>query len=149
MMLIFSEMPLAGSIVLGLSLPALIAGGYMGNKLGQAWRRIRLTEILADPEASMIARFHDTDTGEEIILTNDEYFRGEAEHQEFLNDPYKLMSVQLRNGTMHLRIRYSGGNTYMLTKEIHYPPEVEDLLRKWILERNFSWVKRIRRKSFP
>ncbi len=137
MMLIFSDMPVAGSILLGLSLPALIGGTYLANKLANAWRRKRLSEVLTNPEAYIIARFKDTDTGEEIILTNDEYFRGEKEHQEFLNDPYKLMSVQLRNGTMHLRIRYSGGNTYMLTEEIHYPPEVEDALRKWIRERDF------------
>lgn len=138
MMLIFSDMPLAGSILLGLSLPALIGSGYRANKLAGAWRRKRLAEVLADPGANMIARFHDTDTGEEVILTNDEYFKGKKEHQEFLNDPYKLMSVQLRNGTMHLRIRYSGGNTYMLKKEIHYPPEVEEALGKWIRERDFS-----------
>ena len=138
MMLIFSDMPLAGSILLGLSLPALIGGSYLANKLANAWRRKRLAEVQANPEAYLIARFNDTSTGEEVILTKDEYFRGEKEHQEFLNDPYKLMSVQLRNGTMHLRIRYSGGNTYILTKEIHYPREVEDVLRKWIGERNFS-----------
>tara|TARA_B100001939_G_scaffold344780_1_gene359955 strand:+ start:10566 stop:10982 length:417 start_codon:yes stop_codon:yes gene_type:complete len=138
MMLIFSDMALAGSILLGLSLPALIGGAYLANRLANSWRRKRLSEVLANPEAYIIARFNDTDTGEEIILTNDEYFRGEKEHQEFLNDPYKLMSVQLRNGTMHLRIRYSGGNTYMLAEEIHYPPEIEDALRKWIGERDFS-----------
>ena len=138
MMLIFSEMPLEGSIVLGLGLPALIGGGYLASRLGKAWRKERLTEVLAQPEKFIIARFHDTETGEEVILTKDEYFRGKKEHQEFLNDPYKLMSVQLRNGGMHLRIRYSGGNTYMLTKEIHYPPEVENVLRKWIAERDFG-----------
>lgn len=138
MMLIFSDMPLEGSIVLGLGLPALIGGGYLASRLGKAWRKKRLADVLADPEKLIIARFQDTGSGEEVILTDDEYFRGEKEYQEFLNDPYKLMSVQLRSGTMHLRIRYSGGNTYMLTKEIHYPPEVEDVLRKWIAKRDFS-----------